>query len=255
MQNQSGAACWWDYGLESYPWPPTEVSQDAYTGDLAQDEWDPTRQSLQLVNGPSWVVQTHNQVGSTGDVVVTDSSWDPYFLGNQAGVYASVNGQNQSQPEQSQHHEDLQVTLDHPVDSSSLGIDSVFQQPEYRHPSNLRLPNVGLAYRQQQQSSQIQMESQQDYLSDLELSPPANLSGGENEDGEEGVPLVTKTDRRCPLCTHERVFQYPKDLRRHLRKHTGERPHKCPLSRCEYASKGFPRKDSLTRHLKRVHSH
>lgn len=49
----------------------------------------------------------------------------------------------------------------------------------------------------------------------------------------------------CPLPECGRVF---KDLKAHMLTHQNERPEKCPITTCEYNTKGFARKYDKNRH-------
>lgn len=52
------------------------------------------------------------------------------------------------------------------------------------------------------------------------------------------------------------AFQFEKDLIRHTLTHSEDpnvRKYKCPSRACDYASKGFKRKDHFTRHVRAQH--
>lgn len=55
----------------------------------------------------------------------------------------------------------------------------------------------------------------------------------------------------CPECGQRAHFK--KDLERHMRTHTGERPFKCPVEECPFHGLGFGREDHRERHLASQH--
>lgn len=66
-----------------------------------------------------------------------------------------------------------------------------------------------------------------------------------------GHATVTKKTPRFP-CSHCGLLLTTRGgVRRHeIARHTTQRPHLCPFSHCEYATKGFSRPDALTFHMR-----
>lgn len=89
-----------------------------------------------------------------------------------------------------------------------------------------------------------QTKQQGDMASATIIKPNGPLPGAEQNQSSNELPRPYK----CPLC--DKAFHRLEHQTRHIRTHTGEKPHACSFPGC---SKRFSRSDELTRHS-RIHN-
>ncbi|KAK3390231.1 DNA-binding protein cre-1 [Podospora didyma] len=108
--------------------------------------------------------------------------------------------------------------------------------------SNLLNPEVAVDHRDQDSPRQTE-EDMAAAVGMIRPNGPLPGAGGSAESANE-LPRPYK----CPLC--EKAFHRLEHQTRHIRTHTGEKPHACHFPGC---SKKFSRSDELTRHS-RIHN-
>jgi hypothetical protein len=177
----------------------------------------------------------------------------------QSQNYQMMSTNNYQQPSQPYRSSSSMI----PNSSTAMSHTPIAPAPMHNHrvPQQLRpMPAQGL---QQMPGSMGSPYGQHNMLSQLEMEPPTHVVGSQGRRGilpsAPGRPAVSATGTGknamipakdadgkfpCPHCT--KTYLHAKHLKRHLLRHTGDRPYMCVLCRDT-----FSRSDILKRHFQK----